>query len=83
MASTATTASTTEAAAAQAAAFTKKAAFEPEEVSMHRIRITLSSTNVKNLEKGVNDNAKGKKKKKKKSFFFFFSYLICFFLHDL
>eukprot|EP01108_Squamamoeba_japonica_P001037 TRINITY_DN13_c0_g1_i1.p2 TRINITY_DN13_c0_g1~~TRINITY_DN13_c0_g1_i1.p2 ORF type:complete len:128 (-),score=35.71 TRINITY_DN13_c0_g1_i1:33-416(-) len=36
---------------AAAAAPNKKAAFEPEEVSLHRIRITLTSRNVKNLEK--------------------------------
>jgi hypothetical protein len=31
----------------------KKAAFEPEEVNLHRIRVTLSSLDVAALEKGI------------------------------
>ncbi len=50
MASTTTATTATDAAAP--AAFTKKTALEPEEVALHRIRITLTSVNVKNLEKG-------------------------------
>jgi hypothetical protein len=32
--------------------FVVQVAYEPEEVNLHRIRITLTSTNVINLEKG-------------------------------
>ena len=50
------------ASASAAAAFpSKKAAFEPEEVSLHRIRITLTSTNVGNLEKVCADLLKSAK----------------------
>lgn len=37
---------------------------QPEEINFHRIRITLTSRNVKSLEKG---------NKKKKEFFFYYN----------
>merc|ERR1711991_557860 len=40
---------------------TKKRSYEPEEAKYHRIRITLSSRNVKNLEKVCADLIKGAK----------------------
>lgn len=68
MASTTTATTATDAAAP--AAFTKKTALEPEEVALHRIRITLSSVNVKNLEKGERKNKKIDDEEKKKILFF-------------
>jgi hypothetical protein len=55
---TSTTATTAQLSATEAAAFAKKTALEPEEVALHRIRITLTSVNVKNLEKGERERKK-------------------------